>query len=184
METSLCISIFFELFWLDLIPVGTYIPPHLTVATFVALSLTTYFGLEQPGRIIFVLFASMPLAWLGTRFEALLREQDRSNYNRLLNWVRNPETPHLPSLIVMRSVGRTFVLSGLAFYVAVIALMHAFKIFFALYPSRVADIGVTWPYLWVAATLGGLMALRLRRAYAVLAAGIILFMIFIFWGRF
>lgn len=184
MATSLCISIFFELFWLDLIPVGTYIPPHLTVATFVALSLTTYFDLDQPGRIIFVLFASMPLAWLGTRLEALLREQDRSNYNRLLNWVRNPEITRLPSLIVMRSVGRTFVLSGVAFYVAVIVLMHAFKIFFALYPTRFADIGVTWPYLWVAATLGGLMALRLRRAYAVLAAGIILFMIFIFWGRF
>ncbi|WP_269077529.1 MULTISPECIES: PTS sugar transporter subunit IIC [Pseudodesulfovibrio] len=183
METSLCISIFFELFWLDLIPVGTYIPPHLTVATFVALSLTTYFGLDQPGRISFVLFASMPLAWLGTRLEALLREQDRSNYNRLLNWVRNPKNPHLPSLIVMRSVGRTFVLSGLAFYVAVIALMYAFKAFFALYPSRL-DIGVTWPHLWVAATLGGLMALRLKRAYAVLAAGIFLFMIFIFWGRF
>lgn len=184
METSLCISIFFELFWLDLIPVGTYIPPHLTVATFSALSLTTFFGLDQPGRILFILFASMPLAWLGTRLEALLREQDQGNYNKLLNWVRNPGSAHLPSFIVMRSAGRTFVFSGLAFYGAMLLLVHFFQTFFSLDPGLFSGLGVTWPHLWVAATLGGLMALRLRRAYVILSGGIILFMIFMFWGRF
>ncbi|WP_345782780.1 PTS sugar transporter subunit IIC [Pseudodesulfovibrio pelocollis] len=183
-ETSLCIAIFFELFWLDLIPVGTYIPPHLTVATFAALSLTTFFGLDHPGRILFVLFASMPLAWLGTRLEALLRERDQVNYNKLLTWVRNPDSPRLPSLIVMRSVGRTFVYSGLAFYAAMLVLVYFFEIFFSLNPSLFTKLGVTWPYLWVAATLGGLMALRVRRAYALLAAGIILFMFFTLWSRF
>jgi len=164
--------------------VGTFIPPHLTAACFVALSLTTYFGLHQPDRIMFVLFASMPLAWLGTRLEAMMREQEQGNYNKLLNWVRNPDTPRLPSLIVMQSVMRTFLFSGVAFYFAVILLNYLFQGFFSVYPNLFPDLDVTWPHLWIAATLGGLMALRLKRAYGVLLAGIILFMIFTLWVRF
>jgi PTS system mannose-specific IIC component len=183
-QTSLYISIFFELFWLDLIPVGTFIPPHLAAACFVALSLTTYFGLDQPGRIMFVLFASMPLAWLGTRLEALIREQEQGNYNKLLNWVRNPDTPHLPALIVIRSVCRTLLLSGIAFYMAVLVLQLVFQLFFSVYSELFPSSGITWSHLWVAATLGGLMSLRLKRAYGVLIAGIFLFTIFTFWARF
>ncbi|MDC0335960.1 PTS sugar transporter subunit IIC, partial [Pseudodesulfovibrio sp.] len=95
--TSLYIAIFFELFWLDLIPVGTFIPPHLTAATFSALALTTFFGLEHPARIMGILFASMPLAWLGTKAESMLRDRERVSYNRLLKWARNPEASDQPS---------------------------------------------------------------------------------------
>jgi PTS system mannose-specific IIC component len=41
-------------------------------------------------------------------------------------------------------------------------------------------LGVTWAHLWVAASLGGLMALRLKRAYIILGAGIFLFALYLF----
>jgi PTS system mannose-specific IIC component len=84
----------------------------------------------------------------------------------------------------MQSVVRTFLFSGVAFYFAVILLNYLFQGFFSVYPTLFPGLGVTWPHLWVAATLGGLMALRLKRAYGVLLAGIILFMIFTLWVRF
>lgn len=182
--TSLYIAIFFELFWLDLIPAGTFIPPHLTAATFSALSLTTYFGMDHPARIMGVLFASMPLAWLGAKAEGWVRERDQNSYNKLLNWARNPKSPHVPGTLILSSLCRTFVMSGLTFYVAVLVLMFAFKAFLAMYPGLLASIDITWAHLWVAATMGGLMALRVKRAYAVLATGISLFVLFSLWRGF
>ncbi|OIQ51596.1 hypothetical protein BerOc1_00050 [Pseudodesulfovibrio hydrargyri] len=178
--TSLYIAIFFELFWLDLIPAGTYIPPQLTAATFSALALTTWFGLDQPSRIMFVLFASMPLAWIGTKVEGWLREREQGSYNALLNWARNPDSKHLPGTLILRSMARGLVMSWASFLVAVLILKQGFDLVFSAYPSMFPPLGVTWAHLWVAASVGGLMALRLKRAYAILAAGVILFALYRF----
>lgn len=182
--TSLYIAIFFELFWLDLIPAGTFLPPHLTAATFSALALTTYFGFDHPARIMVIMFASMPLAWLGTKVEEMLREQDRDSYNQLLNWARNPESPNKPTTLVIRSLGRTFVASWVSFYIAILILKFIIGSIVAVYPGLLTSIDITWAHLWIAATLGGLMALRLKRVYVILGTGILLFMLFILWTRF
>ncbi|MEF2231913.1 MAG: PTS sugar transporter subunit IIC [Pseudodesulfovibrio sp.] len=182
--TSLYIAIFFELFWLDLIPVGTFIPPHLTAATFSALALTTYFGFDHPARIMVILFASMPLAWLGTKVEGMLREREKDSYNQLLNWTRNPQEPNLPTLLVLRSLVRSFLAAWVSFFVAIMILKYAISGLLAVYPGVLSTMDVTWPYLWIAATLGGLMALRVKRAYVILGVGIALFTLFMLWPRF
>ncbi|WP_319585201.1 PTS sugar transporter subunit IIC [uncultured Pseudodesulfovibrio sp.] len=176
--TSLYIAIFFELFWLDLIPAGTYIPPQLTAATFSALALTTWFGLNQPSRIMFVLFASMPLAWIGTKVEGWLRDREQGSYNALLNWARNPGSKHLPGALILRSITKSLLMSWVTFLVAVLILKLVFDIAFTVYPNVFSHLGVTWAHLWVAASLGGLMALRLKRAYVILATGVILFALY------
>ncbi|CCH47781.1 PTS sugar transporter subunit IIC [Pseudodesulfovibrio piezophilus] len=181
---SFNIAIFFELFWLDLIPVGTFIPPHLTAATFSALSLSTFFGLTHPAKIMGVLFASMPLALLGTRVEAWFREQERGSYNSLLHWARKPNTKDLPARLILRSVLRSLLLSWGAFFCAILVLKFTFKTVFTLYPAFLTSIDITWPHLWIAASMGGLMALRLKRAYAVLTTGVILITLFVLYGRF
>ncbi|WP_243546251.1 hypothetical protein [Pseudodesulfovibrio tunisiensis] len=182
--TSLYIAVFFELFWLDLIPAGTFLPPHLTAATFSALALTTYFGLEQPARIMGVLFASMPLAWLGAKVEAMLRDQARWSYNKLLNWSRHPEQDHVPAMLVARSLALTFLSSWVCFFVATMLLQFGFKIFFQAFPGVLSRIDVSWAHLWIAASLGGFMALRLSRVYAVLGTGIAIAVGIMIWGRF
>ena len=182
--TSLYIAIFFELFWLDLIPAGTYIPPHLTAATFAAISLTAYFNLDDAGRIMPVLFASMPLAWLGTKVEGWLRDREQTSYNVLLNWARNPERSGLPGMLVLRALGRAILMEWATFLVAIIVLMQGFQLLFTMYPGFPGQLDITWAHLWMAATLGGIMALRLKRAYVILAMGIFLFILFAVWIRF
>ncbi len=182
--TSLYMAIFFELFWLDLIPAGTFLPPHLTAATFSALSLTTYFGFDHPARIMIILFASMPLAWLGTKVEEMLREQEKNSYNQLLNWARNPESSNMPTILVLRSLGRTFLASWVFFFITILILKYAIGGLVAVYPGLLASIDITWTQLWIAASLGGLMALRLKRVYVILGTGVILFILFMLWSRF
>lgn len=131
-----------------------------------------------------VLFASMPLAWLGTKAEAWIRNQEQGSYNKLLNWVRNPGSSNTPGTLILRSLTRTLAIEWLTFFVAILALKFFFETLFTLYPSFLVSVDVKWSHLWVSATLGGLMALRLKRAYAVLATGISLFVIFTLFGRF
>lgn len=79
---------------------------------------------------------------------------------------------------------RTFIVSGLTFYVAIVVLKETLQFLFSVYPGFLASIDIKWAHLWVAATLGGLMALRLKRAYGVLVTGVTIFAIFIVYSRF
>lgn len=182
--TSLYIAIFFELFWLDLIPVGTFIPPHLTAATFAALSLTTFLGFEEPNRIMVILFACMPLAWLGAQMEGMVREQERVGYNQLLRWTRSPDSESRPMTLVLRSLARTFLIGFVLFYIAMLVLKFTFQLLLETFPELLSSLDVTWSHLWVMATIGGLMALRLKRAYVVLLLGVASIAFFLFVGPF
>lgn len=125
-----------------------------------------------------VILASMPLAWLGSKLEMWLRDQERAGYNKLLHWVRHPGNSIGPGMLILQSLGRTFFISWVAFLLTVLVLMFLFDTLFTLYPSVLTSVDVRWSHLWGAATLGGVMALRLKRAYAVLATGVVLFVLF------
>ncbi len=127
---------------------------------------------------MFVLFASMPLAWIGTKVEGWLRDREQGSYNALLNWARNPGSKHLPGALILRSITKSLLMSWVTFLVAVLILKLVFDIAFTVYPNVFSHLGVTWAHLWVAASLGGLMALRLKRAYVILATGVILFALY------
>lgn len=183
-QTSLYIAIFFELFWLDLIPAGTYIPPHLTAATFATLSLTTWFALKQPSEIMLIMFASMPLAWVGAHLEGMMRERQKSNYNKVLNWARKPVDPNVPGTIILRSVLTMLLASWVLFFVTVLVFQHAFSYVFSHFSQYFIAYKVQWAHLWIAATLGGVMALRVKRAYVVLTLGIGFVLFFSIWPVF
>lgn len=169
---SINVAIFFELFWLDLIPVGTFIPPHLTAATFAALTLTTCFHLAAPGQTMVILFACLPLAWLGAKLEGSLRENQRKSYNQLLNWARRPQEPCVPGQLILRSALFSFFGAWVTFFSTVFALHLLLEWGFVHSASSLLVLGVSWPHLWIAASLGGVMALRLKRVYVLLLIGI------------
>jgi PTS system mannose-specific IIC component len=70
------------------------------------------------------------------------------------------------------------------FFISILLLKQFFQIVFSMYPELITSINVTWVHLWMAATLGGVMALRLKRAYVLLATGISLFILFAICPRF
>lgn len=118
-----------------------------------------------------ILFMSMPLAWVGAKLEFILREQEKGSYNSLLNWSRNPKNQNVPSILVARAIGRKLIFSFSTFYLCLLVLMFTFQAFISLFPGFLLSIDITWAHLWIAATLGGLMALRLKRVYVVLGIG-------------
>ncbi|MGE4293402.1 MAG: PTS sugar transporter subunit IIC [Desulfovibrio sp.] len=170
-EICLKIAIFFELAWLDIIPAGTYIPPHLGAAMFTALALTSLHGLTDTGQITLVMAAGIPMAWLGTRLEARQRTFQRRCHTQALQWARNVNAGPFPERIVYSALLRNFLTSWIFFFVSMLVLDMLLGLLLHNLGTLLDQMHVDWPHLWLAASLGGLLALRIRRAYAVFFSG-------------
>ena len=171
---SLSIAIFYELCWLDIIPAGTFIPPQLAAATFASLALTTQFRLIGAHQIVIALVMGLPLAWIGYRLEERVRAFNNRSYNALLNWGRHGDTTDLPLLLILRSTLIQLVVFWTFFFVSILVLASLMDQVLPLLRRPLSELNITWPHLWLAASFGGLMALRLKKAYMVLAIGAVL----------
>lgn len=172
-QSSLYISIFFELFWLDVIPAGTFVPPHLTASTLAALVTATAFGLNNPPEVLIPIIVSMPLAWIGNKFESLLRIWQNKNYNNMLNWARNPEDRTIPSSMVLQSLLLSIVVSTFFFFCSILVIFLVTNILRDAAAPFFSSMHLKWFHIWIAATIGGLMAIRLRRVYLFLAFAVL-----------
>jgi PTS system mannose-specific IIC component len=173
-EASLGVAVFFELFWLDLLPVGTYVPPQSVAATVAALSLIHYYHAVGPGELALPLFLALPVALAGSRLEFNLRKwQDRS-YNALLRHARRSatgEAPFDPGRLVAVAVAQAFAANFAFFAVSLVILV---QIMGWLNDNVIKGMHfpLEWGHLWFLAAMGGILSLRVRRAFGMLAAGV------------
>ena len=167
---ALSVALCFELFWLDLIPAGTFITPNAAAATLAALALTRFFGFRTAPEAVFAILFCLPLAWIGARLEQLQRGWQNASYNRLLKGIRSSNPPeYAPASLILGSMIQMAVVNFVFFCAALLALISLFGLITSLAPPRLPEGFMTWGHLWLAASLGGLLALRTVRAFSVLA---------------
>lgn len=180
-ETALAVGIFFELFWLDQIPAGTYIPPNMAICVFLSLSLADYFSMQTPGELVYAIVLTMPMALLGAKLEYFQRRWQDASYNNLLHWARMPirrRNPDHPKRLVRISLLQQLSMNYGFFIVAVLALAGVLT-FLRSFPEPAAlTSGLRWPQLWFLAALGGLLALRMKRSYAIVACSVLALALF------
>ncbi|MDP2848002.1 MAG: PTS sugar transporter subunit IIC [Humidesulfovibrio sp.] len=171
LETSLQVAIFYELLWLDFIPVGTFIPPHMTAATFTALLISNYYGLDTLPLVSLALLAGLPMAWFGTRLERTMRDRLNRSYGGVLQWVRKPLDTGVPGRLLIGTLASKVMMNWLFFMVGAggLALLTGFAL--RQYGPDLASLKLTWSQLLIASSVGGLLALRLRSLYLSVAAG-------------
>jgi mannose PTS system EIIC component len=171
LEESLYVAIFYELLWLDFIPVGTFIPPHMTAATFTALALCSFFGLDSLPLACLALAAGLPMAWLGARLERGMRDRLNRSYGGVLQWVRKPGDTAVPGRLLMGTLASKIIVNWVFFLVGAggLALLTGFVL--RHYGPALASFKVEWSQLLIAASVGGMLALRLRSLYLTVAVG-------------
>lgn len=176
-QMALSLAVFHELLWLDLFPAGTYIPPNGVLSLLLCLVVAGRFNLSSPDLLAVPLLLVLPAALCGAQLEYLLRKRENRQYNAILHWGRQPAMDQtLPSGIVRSSL----LWHGLAQFCMFVAwslvLDVTIRVFAAAFGYIPRVNGVLWGHLWFVAGLGGLLALRIRRAYVVfgfsLAAGV------------
>lgn len=168
------IGVFYELFWLDLFPAGTYIPPNGLFSTFMALSLVEYYGFTRPGDVIIPIMLGIPFALFGAGFEFIQRRRQDRNYNAVLIWARQPENNRvgfLPEKLVFSSVTQLFIgnmLLFLAGYYLLIIILNFINTMSVFPPTAPAP---KWGHLWLTAGIGAVLSLRVKYAYSIFLIG-------------
>lgn len=154
-----------------MIPAGTYLPPHVGAAVFTALSLSTWHGLNQPEQVVLALAAGIPMAWLGKKVETLLRSAQGRCHEKAQAWAGGPSNTPFPERLIYHTMLRSFLVSWIFFLGTLLLVNPVFEQCLHVARSIPPGIHLSWPQLWLAASLGGLLALRVQRAYALFFTG-------------
>lgn len=174
-ETALPAALFVELFFLDLFPIGTYIPPHGPFALLTSLALVNIFDLAQAPEIFLILLLCAPAALLGSRLELLQRGGQNKVYTQMLRSTRGeagvPVSRMNPAGTALLQAGA---LNLAAFIVVMALLVPLTDVLLQHFRGRVLMLPITWPVVWMIGTVGALLSLRSRRIYALFLGAVVL----------
>lgn len=164
-------AVFFELFWLDLFYVGTYVPPHSLFSLLLFLPLARIFGLEGAPECTVLLLAALPFAGVGAKIESLIRKLQGRKY---LEITAAAEASAGMNPLLKRTIKhflfRQFLYISLAYLFGFLVLAGAICLWKALIgPLPVLEF-MNWGILCGLAAIGGLMALRIAWAYVAFGA--------------
>lgn len=170
---SLSMGVFFELFWLDLFPAGTYIPPNSAASMLLSLAAARYLGLTSPEYLVVPMAISLPAATLGAHVEYFQRQLQNRSYNAVINWGRKAR-PSLsfdtPGARIASALLQLFIFKVVFFLACLLVLIGVLNGLRVSLGHLPVATGLTWGHLWFAAALGGVLALRVRRSYAFFIA--------------
>jgi len=160
-------AIFYELFWLDIIPVGSIIPPSASFAFLLLLPLMHVFCLHTPELLALPLLATLCCAYALRHLEGRRRLRADAVAGRVECALASHD-PDIDGLLgrcirasLFAQAVQGMVLYGLCYGVLLMSL-HACVAIRGALPELP---GVDWPVLLCAAALGGLLALRTRQAF-------------------
>ncbi|MFO7802670.1 MAG: PTS sugar transporter subunit IIC [Desulfovermiculus sp.] len=168
------VGIFFELLWLDLFPAGTYLPPQRILSTLLVCCVLSVLSLTWPSLVVIPILCALPAASLGTFLEKRLRLVQSENHTRLVDWAGQSPSVSFPAFMIWTSLGKKIVVeSGL--FLALAVLVTSFTAAFqSVLSTAQPPWDVRWPHLWTVALLGAILSVRIRKAYHILLASVVL----------
>ena len=177
--TCIGLAVFFEMLWLDLFPAGTYIPPHRTLTAFSILVLSCEMQIDSPATLLPLIAIGLIMARVGAWLESRQRSWQNASYDCLHQRISEGCFELPLGRIVLGSMVQMTAMNAALFSLVIIAgtaLLQAQ--FFTDFPiSR----GIEWPHLWAMALVGGVLALRIRRAYEMFIAGMLICFLILLW---
>lgn len=181
-STGLGVAFFFELLWLDCIPVGTFIPPASLFSTIASLALIEVLGLQHPSEIFMVLVATIPFASCMSWLEARQRLWQNREFNLLVVATRRGNAKlFTPEKFIRKGMVHALLIQTVVCLGIVLVLNSVLG--WLLEHMRIIP-WVSWPLLWLAASLGGVMAMRFRNAHLYMLGGVGLVELFLWSGFF
>jgi len=172
LQPALSVGIFFELLWLDLFPAGTYIPPQALLSMTATLTILACLPDADMRTTAALIISTLPLAHLGAWIEQLYRKRQNASYNQLLTWNRGGNMrAFAPERLTTKALSEIFLLN---FFVTVLCLIPFLAGFRLLQPLLAGGPQPAWPMLWIGACAGAILALRVRKAFALAGASLLI----------
>lgn len=169
---ALPLGITLELLWLDIVPLGNVVPPQGTLSYLLLFPLARLYGWSAPGPLLLPIL----LAVLAAYGAALLERSQRVFLNGLM-------PPVEQYCLTGRGLSPGYALllgallrAGLQWVIYMTCFIALAIVFDGLDSHRRGPLLliITWPMMYATAMLGGILSLRIRRAYAVLVVTLLL----------
>ncbi len=159
---SIPLGIFFELFWMDLLAAGTYIPPNAGLATLLCLMLHSSLSLDSHNVPLLLIMITIPIAYLGTKVEQYHRRRQIWIHNLFVE--KGQMLVPVTFLTIVRSIAQLWIIQFLLFvFLGVFAFFILNLIRLLPLPLSIEQ-NVPWYILWLVAASGGLLSLRTKKA--------------------
>lgn len=168
-EIALPLGIIFELFWLDIIPLGAVIPPVASLNFFLVFCLALVFDWHEPAQFVLPVLLTLPAAYVSATVERWQYARNNGMLEYLERWMHGQPAGYSPGTIVLRSLVCTAFVQG-ALFVALFSICYALLLT-GVYKwlAAMGQFPMSWLVLYGFAAIGAIVALRTRRAYALLA---------------
>lgn len=164
---ALALGITLELLWLDVLELGSVVPPFSGLGFLLLFPLAAHFGWNQPGPLLLPLLLVMLAAYAESFMELRQRAAQNLLVDRVAVWCEGGGCGLSPGQAVVRATlyraFRQFLLYAVC-YSLIFSLLSVLRAWQAtpLLPF------LTWPMVFAASLLGAILSLRTRQAYAVL----------------
>ncbi len=137
-----------------------------------ALGLARGLDIRTPGALALPLGLSVALSLLGARLEVFQRKWQDAGYNELLRWARRSaqtRSPHRPERLILRSILQLLVLHFVFFSLGLLTLLGLLSPLYDALGHTTLRVPLGWGQLWFLAAVGGVVALRLKKACVLFA---------------
>lgn len=168
-DIALPLGVIFELFWLDVIPLGAVIPPVASLNFFLVFCLALVFDWHEPAQFVLPVLLTLPAAYVSAMLERWQYAHNNTMLEYLERWMQGRANGYSPSYIVARSLICTALLQGALF---VLLFTACYSLLLTGVYKALAAMGqfpMSWVLFYGFAAIGAIVALRTRRAYALLA---------------
>ena len=132
------------------------------------------YGIVSPALAAVVMLAALPLGRLFALLERYHRQYENHAFDRLLLWAKRPEDMPGPGVLTRRSIMVMLPLNFVAFTMALAGLIALMHLILPRLAPLLGTVPLKWPHLWVVGSIGAVLSLRHRPAYAILLSGVVL----------
>lgn len=133
-----------------------------------------HLGVTEPALAAAPMVLSLPFGRLFSQLERQHRQFCNEGFTRLGRWVKGNGSTAGPGALTRRAMLTILPVNLTAFAIALTALLAVLNVAMPALEPALKNIGLTWPHLWVVGSIGAVLSLRHRPAYALLVAGAVL----------
>lgn len=168
---ALALGITLELLWLDVLELGSVVPPFSGLGFLLLFPLAGHFGWNQPGPLLLPLILAMLAAYAGSFLELRQRAAQNLWVDRVEAWGQGDRCALSPGQAVLRA---TLYRAFGQFLLYAVCYSLIFSLLSVLHAWQAAPSlpFLTWPMVFAASLMGAILSLRTRQAYGVLFIGL------------
>lgn len=130
--------------------------------------------ITEPSLAALPMILALPFGRVFSHLERQHRQFCNEGFTKLGRWVKGNGSSAGPGALTRRAMLSMLPVNLTAFAIALTALLAVMNVALPALEPALKNIGLTWPHLWVVGSIGAVLSLRHRPAYALLVAGAVL----------